>query len=249
MAASFRSRIVKRSRFIGTSCTSLASPARPPYAPAAFAPGPSLFSHAVQFNHLSVRLPARNRTALFCVRTLFGALGPVMAGGGVALFLRLVESAIPDPSGDIHNFQLRRRLSASVSRTICPFPAACEADPHPGPGVQSRFSGLLQIFRLPCRKPECGGRHRLRTAPCRASPGHLFLHFSENRLSGRFLSGQGEGKELSQLRALCRLLSAADSGPDRSLQRDFSPIQEAGNLPLPMGKLLRRSHTFPAGPC
>src|SRR3954468_7092792 len=118
MAASFRSRIVKRSRFIGTSCPSLASPVRPPYAPAAFAPGPNLFSHAVQFNHLSVRLPARNRIALFCVWTLFGAHSPVMAGGGIAVFLCLVESAIPDPSGDIHSFQLRRWLSASVSRAI-----------------------------------------------------------------------------------------------------------------------------------
>src|SRR6185312_4748478 len=103
MAASFLSRIVKRSRFTDTFRTSLASPVRPPYAPAAFVPGPNLFSHAVQFDHLPVRLSARNPVALFSVRTLFGALGPVVASSGIAVFLCLVESALPDPSGDIHN--------------------------------------------------------------------------------------------------------------------------------------------------
>jgi len=41
-----------------------------------------------------------------------------------------------------HNFQLLRGLSAPVSRAFYLCPAACEADPRPGPGIQSRFSGL-----------------------------------------------------------------------------------------------------------
>src|SRR5256885_17056956 len=102
--------------------------------------------NAVHFHHLPVRLPASHVAAVLRSGTRLGPGSPAVVGSGIAVLLCLVESAIPDPPDHIHSLQLWRRLSAAISR---PAPSAAwqEADPGTGPGVQSRLSGLFQIFR------------------------------------------------------------------------------------------------------
>src|SRR6187200_385064 len=95
--------------------------------------------YAFQLDHLSVRLPAGHPSAVLPTGALFHTGGSVVVGGCVAVFLRLVESALPNPPQYIHNFQLWRRISAAIPRTIYGFAFAQESRPWTGPGFQSRL--------------------------------------------------------------------------------------------------------------